>query len=565
MHTSKRILISALFLFTGLALRAQHISIKDKQFVVNSGQRIWMNGVNTPWNKWNDFGGDFDRDWWDNHFKTLKNSGINCSRIWISCDGNGAVKTNAFGVTELSPTFFRDCDTLFAIAGRYGIYIDATMMSFDHCKSPNAAFQNWRTIITDKRASLTFINNYLLPFVNRYKENPYLFAIDLCNEPEWIAEDAKDGKLPVKSLQQFFGFCAAAVHNNSIVPVTIGSACIKWNSDNAGYVGNYWKDTALKEASGDLKAYLDFYCIHYYGWVHKYFKSPFEMTPSEYGISDKPVIIEESPGKDSGLKDIPMTLVQAYESAFKMGYQGNMPWTSNGVDENGDIATVGVATLAFKNNHPELVYPSSLPIATPSSMKKCSDESFWNVVQNRRSVRKFKPDSIPEKDILAILDAARMAPTSGNQQPWKFLVIRDRNKINQMKEACIQQSMGYYNEQNEQKETKEEFTNRVSQVFENYCSAPVYIIVLTDNNSMYPDYNHWDGPLAAGYLMLAARALGYGTVFITDAISEKITKEIFEIPDTYTRVCITPLGVPFEWPKTPPKKELEEFIINEKF
>jgi hypothetical protein len=171
MHSSKRIFIAALFLFIGLALHAQNISIKDNQFVVSSGQRICMNGVNTPWNKWNDYGGNFDRDWWDSHFKTLKNSGINCSRIWISCDGNGAVKTNASGVTELSSTFFRDCDTLFAIAGRYGIYIDVTMMSFDHCKSPNAAFQNWRNIITDKKASLTFINKYLLPFVNRYKEN----------------------------------------------------------------------------------------------------------------------------------------------------------------------------------------------------------------------------------------------------------------------------------------------------------------------------------------------------------------------------------------------------------
>lgn len=564
MHFSGKIFITALFLLTGLAIQAQHISIKDNQFVVSSGQRIWMNGVNTPWNKWNDFGRNFDRNWWDNHFKILKNSGINCSRIWISCDGNGAVKTDASGVTELSPTFFRDCDSLFAIAGRYGIYIDATMMSFDHCKSPNAAFQNWRNIITDKTASLTFINNYLVPFLNRYKDNPHLFAIDLCNEPEWISENAEDGKLPVKKLQQFFGLCAAAVHNNSAVPVTIGSACIKWNSDNPGYVGNYWKDAALQAASGDPKAYLDFYCIHYYGWIHKYFKSPFEMTPAEYGINDRPVIIEESPGKDSGLKEIPMTLAQAYESALEKGYQGNMPWTSNGVDENGDITTVGVATLAFKNNHPGLVYPVTNPGAIQNP-NEGSINDFWNVIKSRRSVRKFKPDSIPEKDILTILDAARMAPTSGNQQPWKFLVIRDRNKINQMKEACIRQSMGYYNEQNEQKETKEEFTRRVSQVFDNYCSAPVYIIVLTDNNSMYPDYNHWDGPLAAGYLMLAARALGYGTVFITDAISDKITKEVFEIPDTYTRVCITPLGVPNEWPKTPPKKELEEFIIREKF
>jgi nitroreductase len=64
--------------------------------------------------------------------------------------------------------------------------------------------------------------------------------------------------------------------------------------------------------------------------------------------------------------------------------------------------------------------------------------------------------------------------------------------------------------------------------------------------------------------MLAARALGYGTVFITDAIPESVTNEVLQIPDHYTRVCITPLGIPVKWPATPEKKKLE-FIIKEKF
>ncbi len=84
--------------------------------------------------------------------------------------------------------------------------------------------------------------------------------------------------------------------------------------------------------------------------------------------------------------------------------------------------------------------------------------------------------------------------------------------------------------------------------------------MLTDNNSQYPDYNHWDGPLAAGYLMLAARALGYGTVFITDVSPDQVAREVLRIPDRYTRVCITPQGVPVAWPDPPPKKKLEEFI-----
>jgi nitroreductase len=187
---------------------------------------------------------------------------------------------------------------------------------------------------------------------------------------------------------------------------------------------------------------------------------------------------------------------------------------------------------------------------------------IWDVLKNRRSVRKYKPDIIPEADILRIIDAARTAPTSGNQQPWKFLVVRDKNKINQMKESCINLSL----KRNTPKGlTKEQFEEKVRTNLDNYFSAPVYIIILTDNESMYPDYNHWDGPMAAGYLMLAARALGYGTVFITDGIPESVTKDVLGIPDKYTRVCITPLGIPVEWPQSPSKKRLEEFIIHDNF
>lgn len=192
------------------------------------------------------------------------------------------------------------------------------------------------------------------------------------------------------------------------------------------------------------------------------------------------------------------------------------------------------------------------------------ESDIWTVFQNRRSVRNFKPDSIPQKDILKIIDAARMAPTSGNQQPWKFLVVRDKNKITLMKEACIKGALDRFDKNSNNTETRDQFRERVTRGFQGYFSAPVYIIILTDNKSMYPDYNHWDGPLAAGYLMLAARALGYGTVFITDAIPDNVTKEVLQIPDNYTRVCITPLGVPVEWPKTPEKKKLEEMISYEK-
>jgi nitroreductase len=188
---------------------------------------------------------------------------------------------------------------------------------------------------------------------------------------------------------------------------------------------------------------------------------------------------------------------------------------------------------------------------------------IWAVFKQRRSVRKFRPDAVPEADLKKMIDAARLAPTSGNQQPWKFLVVRDPDKISQMKEACVQLALGRFADRRDQAQTREQYEQGFRNRIAGYFSAPVYIVILTDNNAPYPDYNHWDGPMAAGYLMLAARALGYGTVFITDSIPESVTKTVLHIPDNYTRVCITPVGIPVEWPEPKPKKPLDDLIAYE--
>ena len=188
---------------------------------------------------------------------------------------------------------------------------------------------------------------------------------------------------------------------------------------------------------------------------------------------------------------------------------------------------------------------------------------LWQTFAQRRSVRHFTSEEVPDADLLKILDAARSAPTSGNQQPWAFLVIRDKDKIKQLQEACIDYAVKRFYKPESAKQTQAEFENQTRAQMGGYFTAPVYIIVLTDNESRYPTYNHWDGPLAAGYLMLAARALGYGTVHITDSIPDDITKKVFNIPDRYTRVCITPLGKPSQWPDSPPKHDLNKFIAYE--
>ena len=64
--------------------------------------------------------------------------------------------------------------------------------------------------------------------------------------------------------------------------------------------------------------------------------------------------------------------------------------------------------------------------AAAASPEMTEIQAFLSVFPKRQTVRRFKPDPVPEEHLRQILDAARRGPTCMNQQPWKFLVIRDR-------------------------------------------------------------------------------------------------------------------------------------------
>lgn len=207
-----------------------------------------------------------------------------------------------------------------------------------------------------------------------------------------------------------------------------------------------------------------------------------------------------------------------------------------------------------------------IPTVRAKGQTETGTEDFFKIIKSRRSVRKFKSTPIPEEHITKILDAARSAPTSGNQQPWKFVVIQDAVKIDELKQECISQRLTSFKKRKKPDEKQlEEQRKKVEGYFSGLLAAPVHIVVLTDNKSKWPSYNEKDGALAAGYLILAARALGYGTVFATDSIPEQITKKVCNIPNQYTRICFIPIGVPESWPDSPAKKDLQEFIVQNSF
>ncbi|HEY5582983.1 MAG TPA: cellulase (glycosyl hydrolase family 5) [Ruminiclostridium sp.] len=329
------------------------ISVSGTQFSVD-GNRIWMNGANTPWHAWDDFGGSYDVAWWTTHFQQLHDNGVNETRVWITCDGEVGVNIATDGtVSGCTSAFWSNLDSLFSIAQSKGIYIMATLISFDHFTNYHPNYQSWRNMVTNSSKIDTYVNNYLVPFVNRYKNNPYLWSIDLCNEPDQAYEQASGGNIGWNYLQNYFAKCAVAIHANSNILVTVGIAMAKYNSNTYGT--NEVSDAALQAQVNDSKARLDLYSTHYYDWMGQYWGVPSYEGPTGYGLdSSKPALIGECPGNGT----TGHTLTQDYENAYLTGWQGVQAWSSNGVDSIGNFNTLIPATNAFKTNHNSLVFPT---------------------------------------------------------------------------------------------------------------------------------------------------------------------------------------------------------------
>jgi hypothetical protein len=320
-------------------LFGQRISVNGTEFRTSNG-RTWLNGTNTPWDKWNDFGGGFYYDWWNDEFQQLKDLHINCTRVWITCDGNNAgiaIDDDGY-VNDVNPLFWTHVDQLMEIAENKQIYLMIALISFDHTKPGNANASKWIKMYNSRENRESFVLNYVEPFVDRYKDNPYFFAVDVGNELEWVWENHG---VPADSVIDLISRVADGVKANSEVLVCQGlGAGIKYNTSSAGGSGNYLANTNV-----------DFYNIHYYDWQNQWFGNPFDRSPAYYSMNSKPCIIGEASAKGSA----GYNAQQCYQKAFENGWQGLMVWTSNGVDANGDKWDSKPGTDWIYTNYPDLV------------------------------------------------------------------------------------------------------------------------------------------------------------------------------------------------------------------
>lgn len=369
---------------------AQRVSVDGTKFLVN-GKEIVMNGANTPWNKWNDFGGSYSSTWWDNEFKRIKDAGGNSTRIWISCNGEVGLLINVDGtVTGATNAFWANLDNMFQLAEKNKIYIKATLISFDHFKNSHTKYQSWRNMVLSDEGVNSFVNNYVNQFVSKYKNNPYLWAIDVCNEIEWVNQNTECGKIEWNRLQYLVARTASAVHDSSEVLVTLGSAAVKWNSPK--YEGNFWSDANLKAQFNKANTRLDFYSPHFYGWTVQWFGNfAVDKSPADYGINDRPCVIGENPAKgvfnDAANPTLVVPASEMFIAAYKKGWKGLMPWTSNGVDSNGTLNDFKDGLQAFKNLYPELVEPSVSTGFDPQIYKNRKSNLFEKVYPNPGTTR----------------------------------------------------------------------------------------------------------------------------------------------------------------------------------
>jgi hypothetical protein len=343
MQVMKRGLIVVLFLTLVLPAGAATLQYNGRAYV--------LNGVNVPWNWFgNDVGdGGYDANWFENLFTQCEQNGINCVRLWIHCSGWASPEFDANGyVTGLSATFLSDMSNLLLRADNHKVMVMPCLWSFDMTKNNN---QNGIGLIATQAKTQSYIDNALVPMVRRFADTPNLVAWEISNEPEWSVVD--QAAVTKADLQRFCAMIAAAIHENSGKMVTVGSACLKWNSDMHEAEDNWWKDSVLQAAYTNSKAYLDFYQIHYYdwmvgsGWAYDPFKPGRDV--SYWGL-DKPVIVGECPGAAGGLH----TIAQQLQNGYSNNYAGVLFWSYNS-DWSDQWATMKVELKGFRDAHPGLM------------------------------------------------------------------------------------------------------------------------------------------------------------------------------------------------------------------
>jgi len=170
----------------------------------------------------------------------------------------------------------------------------------------------------------------------------------------------------------------------------------------------------------------------------------------------------------------------------------------------------------------------------------------FQVISDRRSIRKYKAIEVEPEKIKQVLNAARLAPSWMNKQCWRFLVLTDPARRASLLQAFPDDNPGK----------------------KAVAMAPCLIVVCADpaesgvENGI--EYYIGDTAIAFEHLCLAAHGLGLGTCWM-GWYQEEAVKAALGIPDRFRVIGLTPLGYPDQEPKPRPRKELAEIAFWEEW
>jgi len=164
-------------------------------------------------------------------------------------------------------------------------------------------------------------------------------------------------------------------------------------------------------------------------------------------------------------------------------------------------------------------------------------------IETRRSIRRFKPTTVPDNLINSVIDAARHAPSADDLQPWEFIIVKDKR----IKEQLAK-------------------THAWSHFVKD---APVCIVVL-GNEKMSPSYFAIDAACATENLLLAAHDLGLGACWVAvydpnDSNSENRVRDVLNVPSHLRIIAMVPIGYSAEKPAHRSLRELYKILHYDKY
>lgn len=152
--------------------------------------------------------------------------------------------------------------------------------------------------------------------------------------------------------------------------------------------------------------------------------------------------------------------------------------------------------------------------------------NFIELCKNRCSVRDFLPNPVEREKLEYLLEAARLAPSAVNFQPWLFLVVREEENRHKMQEC-------YHREW--------------------FKSAPCYILICADHSHSWKrkvdgkDFSDVDASIAIEHMCLAAVEVGLGTCWVCNFDPQKVIDN-FNLPENLEPIAILPVGYPNQQP-----------------